>query len=136
MSSRTRPRRLSQSQIRELDIQIGFLEGLVRADSGFVEAWEVLGDAYTDRGQPAASLLVDEKLCRLRPQDAHLRFHFACSLAATGQLEKAAEALEMALDLGYRDVQWVSEEPQLEPLRKHPAFRRIRARLKNLKPAD
>ena len=52
-------RKLSRRQVRDLDVEIGFLEGLVRRDPGYIEALQLLGDDYSDRGRPADGLCVD-----------------------------------------------------------------------------
>lgn len=125
-------RKLSRRQVRDLDVEIGFLEGLVRRDPGYVEALQLLGDDYSDRGRPADGLRVDERICQLRPDDAGIRFNYACSLAVNGQFERASEEIANALDLGYRDFKWLQRDPELAELRKHPSFKRIKARIKLL----
>ena len=42
---------LARKEARELDVKISFLEGLVRRDPQYVEALQILGDHYTQRGQ-------------------------------------------------------------------------------------
>jgi tetratricopeptide (TPR) repeat protein len=129
---RTR-KRLSTREQRDLDTQAVFLEGLLRRDPEFTEALQLLGDAYTSLGRAAESLGVDEQLSRLRPEDASVHYHLACSYAVTGKLEDAARALDRALDLGFDDVQSLTEEPDLQDLRRHPSFARIRARIRHLR---
>ena len=41
---------LTRKETRELDVKIAFLEGLVRRDPEFVEALQLLGDHYAQRG--------------------------------------------------------------------------------------
>ena len=36
---------------RDLDTKIGFMEGLVRRDPDYVDALQLLGDHYTQRGR-------------------------------------------------------------------------------------
>lgn len=129
---RTR-RRLSSRQQRDLDTQAGFLEGLVRRDPDFAEALQLLGDTYSSLGRAAESVGVDERLSQLRPEDASVHYHLACSYAVTGKLEDAARALDRALDLGFDDVASLTEEPDLRNLRRHPSFARIRARIRRLR---
>jgi tetratricopeptide (TPR) repeat protein len=129
-------KRLSRRERRNLDIEIGFLEGLVRRDPDYVEALQVLGDDYSDRGRIADSLRVDHRLRELRPDDANVRFNFACSLAIAGKLDDACAELDHALDLGYRDFHWLNKDPDLAELRRHPAFRKLRAKIRKLKSKD
>ena len=126
------PRRSSAGTQRDLDVEIGFLEGLVRRDPGYVDALKILGDDYTSRGRVADGLRVDEKLARLNPDDPFAFYNLGCSYSLAGQFEHAAAALHKALDLGYRDFQWLSRDPDLGPFRKHPLYRRLRARVKGI----
>jgi tetratricopeptide (TPR) repeat protein len=129
----TSRRKLGRRQARDLDIEIGFLEALLRRDPDYVEALQVLGDDYSDGGRFDDGLRVDLKLVALRPEDPNVRFNYACSLALTGQLDCACFELERSFDLGYRDIQWLQQDPDLAALRKHPGFRKIRARIRALK---
>ena len=47
-SARKKSSRASQ---RDLDIKIEFMEGLVRRDPDYVDALQLLGDHYTQRGR-------------------------------------------------------------------------------------
>ena len=121
---------MTRDQERSLDIEIGFLEGVVRRDPGYIDALQILGDNYTRRGRFEDGLKVDEQLVRLRPGDALVHYNLACSCSLTEQFESAAVALNRALDLGYRDFKWLSKDPDLAKLRKHPLYKKIRARIK------
>ena len=125
-------RKLSRRQTRDLDIQIGFLEGLVRRDPLYADALEQLADAYLDRGRVVDGLQIDRRLASLQPADPQVRYNLACSLSLAGQMETAAQELEYALDLGFRDFQWLNEDPDLADLRDQPAFRRVRAKIHSL----
>lgn len=126
-------RRTRRRRLRPMDVEISFLEGLVRRDPEFIEAWEVLGDDYLALGRARDGLSVDERLCELLPVDSCARYNLACSLAINGQLDRAAAELSRALDLGYRDFPHLACDPELEALRKHPSFRKIRAKITALK---
>ena len=54
-SSASRKRR-SRKDLRDLDVKISFLEGLVKRDQDYVEALQLLGDHYTQRGKFGHSL--------------------------------------------------------------------------------
>lgn len=125
-------RRLTRQEQRDLDVEIGFLEGLVRRDPGYVDALQILGDDYTRRGRFAAGLEVDERLCQLRTDDPIVHYNLACSYSLTKQPEQAAAALHRALDLGFKNLSWVSRDPDLNELRRHPLYEGIRARVRSL----
>src|SRR5207244_13501996 len=98
-----RSKQMTREQERNLDIEIGFLEGVIHRDPGYVDALQILGDNYTRRGRFEDGLKVDEQLVRLRPRDALGHYNLACSCSLTDQFEAAAAALNRSLDLGYPD---------------------------------
>src|SRR2546427_12604489 len=111
-----RPKRsikLTREQERDLDIEIGFIEGVVRRAPGFIEALQILGDDYTRRGRFADGLKLDEQLARLRPGDDLVHYNLPCSYSLTKQFAAAAAALNRALDLGHRDSNWLTKAPDL-----------------------
>ena len=118
---------------REMDIEIGFLEGVVRRDPHYVEALQILGDDYTRRGRFTDGLHVDEQLAQLRPEDSLVHYNLACSYTLTERFDDAIAALERALQLGYRDFKWLAKDPDLAQLRQHPLYKAIRARLRQKK---
>jgi tetratricopeptide (TPR) repeat protein len=124
--------RLTRQEQRDLDVEISFLEGLVRRDPTYVDALQILGDNYTRRGRFTEGLRVDKRLSRLRPEDAVVYYNLACSYSLTSQIELAAEALAAAIDLGYRDFRAMDKDPDLENLRQHAQYRRIRAKIRGL----
>jgi tetratricopeptide (TPR) repeat protein len=132
MPKKVLDKKLSRREARDLDIEIGFLEGVVRRDPEYVDALQLLGDNYTRRGRFTKGLEVDLRLCRLRPDDALTHYNLACSLALTGEAVQAIDALHRALDLGYRDFKWLRRDPDLRGLRRHPLYRAIRSRVREL----
>jgi len=123
-------KKLTREQQRDLDVEIGFLEGILKRDPAFVDALQILGDDYTRRGRYMDGLEVDERLARLRPRDALVHYNLACSYSLTEQYEAAAAALEQAIALGYHDYKWMARDPDLSNLRQHPLYKKIRARIR------
>ena len=122
---------MTRKETRELDIKIEFIEGVVRRDPAYVEALQLLGDHYTQRGRFDEGLKVDEQLSRLEPTNPLVFYNLACSYSLNSELDRAANALQHALILGYRDFKWLARDPDLRPLRKHPLYRarrRLRSR--------
>jgi tetratricopeptide (TPR) repeat protein len=126
-------KRLSRQEIRELDIKISFMEGIVKRDPRYVEALQILGDHYTQRGRYDHSLKVDKRLSRLEPQNPLVFYNLACSYSLNSELDLAAIALERALSLGYRDFKWLARDPDLRRLRQHPLFRNIENKIRKMK---
>jgi tetratricopeptide (TPR) repeat protein len=127
-------KKLTRDEKRCVDVEIGFIEGIVRRDPAYVEALQILGDDYTKRGRFLDGLKIDEQLARLRPADSTVLYNLACSYALTGETESAFAALHRALDAGYDDLKWLAQDPDLESLRKHADYVTVRAKLKELKP--
>jgi hypothetical protein len=128
--SSDREKRLTPQQERDVDIEIGFIEGVVRRDPQYVDALQILGDNYTRRGRFADGLKIDEQLSTLMPGDALVHYNLACSCALTDQPERAVASLHRALDLGYRDFKWLRRDPDLRGIRRHPLYRSIRERIR------
>jgi len=124
---------MSRSELRDLDVKIEFIEGLVRREPAYVDALQLLGDHYTQRGRYAEGLKVDERLARLRPDDALVFYNLACSYSLTEQFDRAALALEKALGLGYRDFNWLARDPDLHEFRQQPVYRDIQDKIRRMK---
>ena len=128
--------RSARDQTRALDIQIQFMEGVVRRDPRYVEALQLLGDNYTKRGRYSEGLNVDERLAALEPENPLVFYNLACSYSLTDKCDLAADAIEKALTLGYRDFNWMVKDPDLKKLRAHPRYKAIRETVRALKSKD
>lgn len=126
-------KKLSRKEARELDLKIGFFEGLLRRDPEYVDALQILGDHYSQRGKFRHSLRVDRQLSRLQPRNPLVFYNLACSHSLNGEFELAAAALEQALAFGYRDFHWLAKDPDLRRLRRHPLYRLIEDKIRELK---
>jgi tetratricopeptide (TPR) repeat protein len=134
MPKKPQAKKLTRENKRNLDVEIGFIEGIVRKDPAYLEALQILGDDYTKRGRFKDGLKIDEQLARLRPHDSTVLYNLACSYSLMGQTEHAFAALHRALVAGYDDFKWMSQDPDLETLRKHPLYEQVRAKIKTGKP--
>jgi tetratricopeptide (TPR) repeat protein len=128
-------KKLTRDDRRNLDVEISFIEGVVRRDPAYVDALQILGDDYTKRGRFADGLTVDEQLARLRPTDPTVLYNLACSYSLTDRVPEAFEALHRALAAGYTDFKWMAQDPDLEALRKDPKYDEVRAKIKRVKPS-
>ena len=72
---------------------------------------------------------MDRKLVRLQPDNATAHYNLACSLALSRRRADALRSLEQAIALGYRDYDWMQQDPDLEGLKDHPAFQKLLAKL-------
>ncbi len=124
---------MTRVEQRELDTKIEFIEGLVRRDPNYVDALQILGDHYTQRGRISEGLKVDERLARLEPENPLVFYNLACSYSLSGEIDLSAVALEKALLLGYRDFDWLARDPDLKALRAHATFEELKAKIRQLK---
>ena len=137
MTAKSNPRKkTNRASQRDLDTKINFLAGIVRRDPDYVDALQLLGDHYTQRGLFLEGLKVDERLAQLEPTSSLVFYNLACSYSLTDQFDRAVQALDRALDLGYRDFTWLARDPDLKKLRKHPAFEDLKAKIQTLKVND
>ena len=65
------------------------MEGIVRRDPDYVDALQLLGDHYTQRGRFPEGLKVDERLARLEPRNPLVFYNLACSYSLTEQFDRA-----------------------------------------------
>jgi hypothetical protein len=131
--SSARSKRLSRREVRDLDVKISFLEGVVGRDRNFIEALQILGDHYTQRGRFEHSLKIDKQLSRLEPRNPLVFYNLACSHSLNCEFDLAAAALEKAIALGYRDFKWLAKDPDLRRLRKHPLYRPIEDKIRKMR---
>jgi serine/threonine protein kinase len=61
----------------------------------------------------------------LRPDDAMVLYNVACSFCEIGRIDEALEALRKAFDGGFRDTEWVRNDPDLEALHGREEFERL-----------
>jgi tetratricopeptide (TPR) repeat protein len=133
MPKKTQVKTMTRDEKRNLDVEISFMEGVIGRDPAYVEALQILGDDYTKRGRFEDGLKIDEQLAALRPHDPTVLYNLACSYSLTGRAEEAFAFLERALAAGYSDFKWMAQDPDLEALRKHPHYERVRAKIKTAK---
>jgi hypothetical protein len=122
-------KKLTRRELRDLNIEIGFLEGVVLRDPGYFEALQVLGADYSKRGDFLRGLRVDQQLARLRPTDSIVLYNLACSYSLTRQFRLAADALNRAIAHGYKNFRLLTKDPDLANLRQHAVFKSVQARI-------
>jgi hypothetical protein len=76
---------------------------------------------------------VDQQLARLEPRNPLVFYNLACGHSLNGEVDRAVEALEKALALGYCDFKWLAKDPDLHQLRQHPLYRNIETRIRKMK---
>ncbi len=121
---------MSKDRNRDPEFEIGFFESVLRRDGSYVNVVEILGGLYTRHGRIADGLRMDRRLVKLQPENATAHYNLACSLALSKRKNDALSELRRAIQLGYRDYDWMQQDPDLEALKQHPDFRRLLVELK------
>jgi tetratricopeptide (TPR) repeat protein len=122
--------KLTRREQRDLEIEIGFLERLVQRDPKYLDALQLLGIDYTQRGSYELSLKIDRRLARLKPGDPTVLYNLACSCSRTRKIKQAARALLKAISCGFDDYSVLMRDPDLANLRRDPEFHKVKERLR------
>ncbi|HUJ72184.1 MAG TPA: hypothetical protein VLZ30_08055 [Verrucomicrobiae bacterium] len=126
-----KPPRGRSAKKEDLEFEIRFFEGISHRDPGFIEALQILGDAYTKTGQWEKGLRIDKRLAKLCPDNPLVFYNLACSYSLLKHLDEAFAALRQAVRLGYNDARWLIKDPDLDNLRQDNRFEKIRTDLSN-----
>lgn len=126
-------KKVNRAEQRDLDTKIEFMEGILRRDPAYVDALQLLGDHYTQRGRFVDGLQVDEQLAKLMPDSPIVFYNLACSYSLTDKFEAALQALDRALELGYRDFAWLVKDPDLKKLRAQPGYEEMKEKIRRLR---
>lgn len=121
---------MSNRKTHDREFEIAFFESVLRRNPGYAMVVELLGGLYTRQGRIADGLKMDRKLVRLQPDNATARYNLACSLALSKRRAAALRELREAVNLGYRDFDWMQQDPDLEALKQHPEFLSLLLQLK------
>lgn len=115
--------------VNERDFELEFCQQILRLAPNHPEALAMLGEAYTKRGEYEKGLETDLRLSQISPENEIVQYNLACSYALTGNKADALAALERAVELGYRDLDHLKGDRDLEMLRGEPRFTRLLERL-------
>lgn len=121
---------MSKDTQHDPEFEIGFYENVLRRDPSYAEIVELLGGLYTKQGRIADGLKMDRKLVRLQPKNPTAHYNLACSLALSKRPADALKSLKDAVALGYRDADWMRQDPDLDPIKERPEFTNLLAQLK------
>ena len=121
---------MAKERSHDHEFEIRFFESVLGRDPGYTEVVEILGSLYTKHGRIADGLKMDRRLVKLQPANATAHYNLACSLALSRRKSDALRSLRNAIDLGYRDFDWMQQDPDLEGLKAHPAFLALLDQLK------
>ena len=94
-----------------------------------VDALAELGHVLTQLGRFEDGLRIDQRLVRIAPENPIAYYNLACSLALLERREDALDALDRAVELGYRDLEHLLSDEDLVALRGEMRFEEIARRL-------
>ncbi|HRU05250.1 MAG TPA: hypothetical protein P5137_05685 [Candidatus Brocadiia bacterium] len=132
LSSDTIPLKSSALPSQPEDFEVEFLEGVISGNPCDEDSLILLGHLYTRRGELRKGLEMDRRLSRLRPNDPNVFYNLACSHSLLSQLDEAFGALERAVKLGYRDLDHLMSDPDMERVRTDVRFESFCRRMKLL----
>ena len=113
---------MAKDKTHDPEFEMRFFESVLLRNRNYTEVVEILGGLYTKHGRVADGLRMDRKLVKLQPANATAHYNLACSLALSKRKADALRSLRQAIDLGYRDFDWMQQDPDLDELKTHPAF--------------
>lgn len=112
------------------EFEIKFFETVLRRNRNYAAVIEILAGLYTKQGRIEDGLRMDRRLVRLQPHNATAHYNLACSLALVRRNTAALRALQQAVDLGYDDLEWMKQDPDLDALKHRPEFLALMEQLK------
>ena len=127
---------MAKDKNRDLAFDIEFFETVLSKHAAYDDVIEILGGLYTKAGRIEDGLRMDKKLVKLHPDNPTAHYSLACSLALVSKPKEALESLNQAISLGYRDVEWLSKDPDLESLKDDSEFVALVGQLKSYDKKD
>jgi len=109
----------------DLDFEINFFENLLKESPDFTEVLTALGDAYTKKGRYQDGLEIDKRLAMLKPNEPIVHYNLACSYSLLRMADVCIKALEQALQLGYCDLAFMQQDPDLKFIRQDQRFNNL-----------
>jgi tetratricopeptide (TPR) repeat protein len=106
----------------QAEFEFAFFSGILKRHPNYVEVLRVQAKNLAALNRHEEGLELDRRLTRLRPMDPLTHYNYACSCALNGHIEDALQALSKALEYGYRDVEFILTDPDLDSLHNDPRF--------------
>src|SRR4051812_33154300 len=104
---------MPKAKASDPEFEIHFFEAVLRRNPDYAAVVEILGGLYTRTGRIADGLRMDRRLVKLQPGNATAHYNLACSLALSKRKAAALQELLEAASLGYRDLDWMQQDPHL-----------------------
>jgi tetratricopeptide (TPR) repeat protein len=121
------------------EFELRLYEAAVRGNPDNIPALTALGSFYTRMSLHDKALEIDKRLVSLLPEDSVCHYNLACSYALLDQSDKPAGSpayrdkafaeLEMAVLLGYTNVEHLMKDPDFNNIRQDPRFQELVTKL-------
>ena len=121
---------MAKEKNHDAEFEMEFYESVLKRDPSYADVVEILGGLYTKHGRIADGLKMDRRLVRLQQDNATAHYNLACSLALSKRKGDALRTLRRAVKLGYKDFDWMQQDPDLDGLKKQPEFMELLDQLK------
>jgi tetratricopeptide (TPR) repeat protein len=112
----------NEARQTQLDFELEFFGRILAADADYADVLRVHGNNLTAKGLYARGLDADRRLARLRPDDPSVQYNLACSYSLLRMNDSALASLELALRLGYDDIEHMLRDADLEQVRRDTRF--------------
>jgi tetratricopeptide (TPR) repeat protein len=113
----------------QLDFELEFFGKVLAAVPDFADVLRAQALNLTLKGRLQDGLVVDEQLVSVRPTDPTAHYNLACRYAVLKRRDEAIGALRRAVELGYRDLEFIEQDHDLDSIRKDPRFRKLMKQL-------
>jgi tetratricopeptide (TPR) repeat protein len=95
-----------------------------------------LGNSFLEKGKLEKALEQYRLGLEAEPTNSIAHYNIGCTYARMGKNADALDALERAVDHGYRDADWMRKDSDLETLREEPRFKTLLERIRQLNAGD
>jgi len=89
-----------------------------------------LGNSFLERGELEKALDQYQRALEVEPKNSIVHYNIACSYARMKKDDLALDALERSIECGYRDVDWMEKDSDLDNLRDKPRYKALVRRLR------
>ncbi|MFM8273578.1 MAG: TPR end-of-group domain-containing protein [Gemmata sp.] len=109
----------------QLDFELEFYGKILAAVPDFADALRAQACNLTMKGRVRDGLAVDRQLVQVCPEDPTAHYNLACRYALLKQRDNAITTLRKAVELGYRDFEFMRDDHDLDSIRKDPRFGKL-----------
>jgi len=114
---------------RKIEEAISHYKMAIKIKPDFAEAYINLSSAYLNKTNFKLSLKTLNTLESINPNHPLLHYNFSCYYALLGNIPKGIDSLKKAIENGYKNLQNLETDPDLENLRQNPQFNVLRSLL-------